>query len=402
MILHRLLEGRIRYGSLTLELPEGTRRYGEGRPEARWVFRDPAAARRIVADPDFMVGQTYMDGAWWTPDLRVLVDVLTANFEQLPSKPWNGLLSRLLRPLQQWNRISAARRNVAHHYDLDEELFRAFLDEDLQYSCGYFPQDGLSLEQGQFAKKEHLRRKLLLEPGQRVLDIGCGWGGMAIHLARHAGARVTGLTLSEEQARVARQRVREAGLEDRVEIILEDYREHAGRYDRVVSVGMFEHVGATFYDTFFRCLRGLLNDDGLAVVHTIGRSGPPGVTNAWIRRYIFPGGYIPAMSEVMAAVERQGVVAADVEVLRLHYAETLAHWFRRFQAVRSWAAQTKGERFCRMWEFYLAASEASFRHGGMVVFQFQLARDQRAVPLIRDYLYREPVAVDESRLRRAG
>ena len=404
MVLDRLLRGRIRRGSLVLQLPDGEYHYGQGEPRARWVIREPSAIRRMVADPEFMVGQAYMDGAWWTPDLRALLDVLTSNFSEVGARPWDSLVSRLVRPLQQWNRISAARRNVSHHYDLDEWLFRLFLDEDMQYSCGYFPDPEASLEQAQFAKKEHLRRKLLLEPGQHVLDVGCGWGGLAIHLARHAGVRVTGLTLSEEQARVGRERVRAAGLQDRVDIRIQDYREFEGCFDRVVSVGMFEHVGVGYYDTFFRCMADRLTEDGVAVLHTIGRTGPPGVTNPWIRRYIFPGGYIPALSEVAAAVERQGIVTADVEVLRLHYASTLANWYRRFQAARRQVAEAKGERFCRMWEFYLAASESSFRWGGMVVFQLQLARDQRAVPLTRDYLYREPLALEESgrRSRSAG
>jgi cyclopropane-fatty-acyl-phospholipid synthase len=312
------------------------------------------------------------------------------NFPDEPVSWFRRLVIKLVKPLQQWNRIAASRRNVAHHYDLDVRLFRRFLDEDMQYSCAYWLREGMTLEQAQRAKKEHIRRKLLLSPGQRVLDIGCGWAGLAIFLAETCGVRVTGLTLSREQYRIARERVKQRGLEELVDIRLEDYRENTETYDRVVSVGMFEHVGARNYDTYFRTVRERLTEDGVALIHTIGSAAPPGLTNPWIRRYIFPGGYIPAMSEAMAAVERQRLASTDVEVLRLHYAFTLAQWQQRFQRVRAEVAAEKDERFCRMWEFYLALSEAAFRWRDLVVFQFQLARDKGAVPLRRGYLHRTP------------
>ncbi len=394
MLLDRVFDGRLLDGALVVELPDGSgRRYGEGPPEARWCIHDDRALRRIISDPEFMLGQTYMEGGWSTPDLMTLLQVLMVNFPAAPEPSWKLHLARLLRPLQQWNRRAASRRNVAHHYDLDESLFRRFLDRDLQYSCAYWPRPGISLEQAQYAKKEHIRRKLCLEPGQRVLDIGCGWGGLALHLAQQEDVDVVGLTLSREQYRVAVDRVRQAGLESRVEIRLQDYRVVPEEFDRIVSVGMFEHVGARYYDQYFQTVRRRLNRSGVALIHTIGRVTPPGLTNPWIRRYIFPGGYIPAMSEVMAAVERQWLAAADVEILRLHYAHTLAAWQQRFQSVRAEVVREKDEPFCRMWEFYLAVSEAAFRWRDLVVFQFQLVRDQEAAPLTRDYLHGSPVSL---------
>ena len=389
-MLDKVLEEGVRHGSLDFRAADGRRgRYGDGEPVAEVTLHDPAIERRLVADPDFMLGQTYMEGAWSTPDLRTLLDVLMGNFARQAPGQGQRVLQPVLRLLQQWNRRAASRRNVAHHYDLDESLFRRFLDRDLQYSCAYWDDGVDDLEAAQAAKRALIRRKLCLAPEQTVLDIGCGWGGLAIELAEQAGARVVGLTLSREQARVARQRVADRGLDDRVEIRMQDYRDVPERFDRIVSVGMFEHVGARYYDTYFNAVHRHLTADGIALVHTIGRTGRPGVTNPWIRRYIFPGGYIPALSEVASAVERQQLLCSDLEVLRMHYAYTLAAWFARFQAVRDAVCREKGERFCRMWEFYLAASEMAFRHRGLVVFHFQLARDQHAVPRTRDYLWQQ-------------
>jgi cyclopropane-fatty-acyl-phospholipid synthase len=405
MWIDAFLSNRIRYGTLILEFADGTenRRYGDGNPVAHWQVASPRVLRQISTDPGFMLGQTYMDGSWSVPagGLLPLLEALMRNFHY-ETVDWRGRMWRmLLVPLQQWNQARASRRNVSRHYDLDTDMFRQFLDEDMQYSCAYFPRPEATLEEAQRAKCEHIRRKLLLSPGQRVLDIGCGWGGLAMYLAEQADVQVTGLTLSVEQHRVALERVRERGLEGKVDIRLEDYREHQGEYDRIVSVGMFEHVGVPYYQRYFDLVRERLPEDGIALIHTIGRRSPPGLSNSWTRRYIFPGGYIPAMSETMAAVERSGLVCADVEVLRRHYALTLKHWLKRFEAVRDQWVQRRGETFCRMWEFYLAASASSFLWRDLVVFQFQLARSLEAVPITRDYLYR-PVQVGTEAKRAVG
>ncbi|ROR34771.1 SAM-dependent methyltransferase [Inmirania thermothiophila] len=384
----RILRRHIRKGTLGLVLPDGRReRYGEGEPAAEWVIHDPKALRRIAADPDLAFGETYMEGAWSAGEggLVRLLEVLLTNFPLRHERGWRAALKRLW---QQGNRIARSRRNAAHHYDLDEWLFRRFLDREMHYSCAYFARPDMTLEEAQEAKARHIAAKLLLRPGMRVLDIGSGWGSLARHLARHHGVHVTGVTLSKEQLRVARAWAEAEGLADRLTFRLEDYREHRGRYDRIVSVGMFEHVGQPQYRTYFERARELLAPDGVMLLHTIGRLGPPTTTNAWIRRYIFPGGYNPALSEVAAAIEEAGLELCDVEVLRLHYAMTLAHWQARFQRHRDEVAERMGERFARMWEMYLAIAEASFRWSDMVVFQIQLARDRTAVPLTRDYLYR--------------
>lgn len=266
------------------------------------------------------------------------------------------------------------------------DLFRLFLDADQQYSCAYFARPNLSLDEAQIAKKRHLAAKLTLKAGQRVLDIGSGWGGLALTLAEEHGAEVLGVTLSTEQLADARARAEQRGLEGRVRFELQDYRDVAGVFDRIVSVGMFEHVGPAHYDTFFETVARLLNKDGVALMHTIGRFEPPGGGNAWIEKYIFPGGTIPSLSQIVPAVERAGLIVTDVEVLRLHYAETLRAWRERFAARRDDAKALYDERFCRMWEFYLAGAEAGFREGALVVFQIQMAKTQGALPLTRDYL----------------
>jgi cyclopropane-fatty-acyl-phospholipid synthase len=299
-----------------------------------------------------------------------------------------------MRRLRQRNDRVHARANVAKHYDLDHRLYDLFLDADRQYSCAYFEHPGATLEEAQLAKKRHIAAKLLVEPGHEVLDIGCGFGGMALYLAQMAGARSTGVTLSTEQHQIAEQRAAEANLADRVEFRLEDYRDVRQQFDRIVSVGMFEHVGVAYFDEFFANTRRLLRDDGVMLLHAIGRSAKPNATNPWIQKYIFPGGYIPSVSEVMVAIERSGLYVTDVEILRLHYADTLKAWRERFAARRDEAKALYDERFCRMWEFYLAGSETSFRVDGHMVFQIQLAKRQDIVPVTRDY-----VAEREARLR---
>ncbi len=316
-----------------------------------------------------------------------LLDALVAAVHKARPQGWGKVLSGLrtaIRRFHQHNTPALAKRNVAHHYDLKSDFFRLFLDEDMQYSCAYFARPDMTLAEAQLAKKRHIMAKLDLRPGQRVLDIGCGWGGMALSIAGETGASVTGITLSEEQLAVAKQRGVESGLP--VAFRLEDYRHLTEPFDRIVSVGMFEHVGVGYYRDYFRKIRELLSDDGVALIHTIGRSTPPGATNPFIAKYIFPGGYIPAMSEVAAAIEQEGLVITDVEVLRIHYAETLKVWRENFLARRDEAVAMYDERFARMWEFYLAACEASFRHDDLVVFQFQLAKKLDGLPITRGYI----------------
>lgn len=390
MLLARLLEPAVTAGSITLIDGHGRSHHlGRGDPHVTLRLHDPALHRALLLRPRLAFGEAYMDGRLTVEDGRLydLLAILSSGAEV------QGALGRVAswlepvaRRLQQTNPLSRARRNVAHHYDLSGDLYRLFLDPDMQYSCAYFPTPDTTLEEAQAAKKRHIAAKLLLRPGHRVLDIGCGWGGMALTLARETGAQVLGITLSQEQLAVARRRAEEAGLQDRVRFELCDYRSLTGRFDRIVSVGMFEHVGVPHYGAFFASLHDRLEDDGVALLHSIGRSDGPGATNPWFRKYIFPGGYSPALSEVLPHVERNGLWTTDVEILRLHYAETLRHWRERFHANWDKAAALYDERFCRMWDFYLSGAEIAFRYQGHMVFQIQLSRSPGAVPLTRDYM----------------
>jgi cyclopropane-fatty-acyl-phospholipid synthase len=348
-----------------------------------------------------------MDGSLVVEDGTIydFLDLLGLNIALAPPSllaPLHSGFGRGLRLMRQYNWLGRARRNVAHHYDLSDTLYDLFLDTDRQYSCAYFAGPDESIETAQANKKRHIAAKLLLKPGQRVLDIGCGWGGLALYLAKECSVDVTGLTLSKEQCRVAERRAAAAGLADRVRFELLDYRQMAGTFDRIVSVGMFEHVGVVHYPAFFAKLNQLLAADGVALLHAIGRKDGPGATNPWLRKYIFPGGYSPALSEVVPVVERTGLWLTDVEILRLHYAETLKTWRHRFLANRERIRALYDERFCRMWEFYLAGCEMAFRHQGQIVFQMQLAKSIDAVPLTRDYItdwersHRAPVAADRA------
>ncbi len=383
----------IRRGALTVIDARGAvHTYGESPgPEMTIRLHDPALHWKLFINPGLYAGEAFMNGTL-TIENASIYDFLNLVGENMNLVPPDGItrlhdsFSRAFRYLQQYNPIHRAHRNVAHHYDLSDTLYDLFLDADRQYSCAYFPTPGIAIEEAQANKKRHIAAKLLLRPGQKVLDIGSGWGGMALYLASECDVEVTGLTLSTEQLKVAQGRAEAAGLADRVRFELCDYRIHQGSYDRIVSVGMFEHVGVPQYATFFDRVRDLLEPDGVALLHSIGRMDGPGATNPWLRKYIFPGGYSPALSEVVPVAERTKLWITDIEILRLHYAETLKAWRQRFNANRERIRTLYDERFCRMWEFYLAGSEMAFRQQGHLVFQMQLSKSIDAVPLTRDYM----------------
>jgi cyclopropane-fatty-acyl-phospholipid synthase len=395
--LDAILRRFVTVGRLTVRWPDGQRTIYAGPEEpgleAGIKIRDARTIRRLIFNPTLALGEAYMDGGL-LPDACGIYDVIEvlalnvmANATGHPIARFHNALGVIRRRIDQYNPVHRAQRNVAHHYDLNGRLYSLFLDRDRQYSCAYFPRGDETLEEAQIAKKRHIAAKLCLDrPGLTVLDIGCGWGGMALTLARDYGATVTGITLSTEQLNEARSRAAAEGLADRVTFELLDYRALDRRFDRIVSVGMFEHVGVVHYRAFFDAVARSLNPDGVALLHAIGRSDGPGFTNPWIAKYIFPGGYCPALSEVIPVVEKSGLIATDIEVLRLHYAETLRNWRRRFAANRDTIAALYDERFCRMFEFYLCGSEIAFRREGHMVFQIQLAHQQTAVPLTRDYI----------------
>ncbi len=386
-MLRRLLASVIKEGALSVRGPDGkiiSIGVAESQPPVLVHIHDYGTLARIARNPALAVGEAYMDGTL-TIERGSLYDFLALATRNLFKSGRRRRASDWLRRMHR-NSRRTARRNVAHHYDLSGDLYRLFLDPDRQYSCAYFPEAGMSLEAAQIAKKRHLAAKLLLAPGQHVLDIGSGWGGLALTLAQEHGVSVTGVTLSMEQFAESQNRAAEARLADSVRFALQDYRDVQGRFDRIVSVGMFEHVGPAHYQTFFDTIRRLLTDDGVAVLHTIGLVDGPSIGNPWIEKYIFPGGTLPSLSQITPAVERSGLFLTDVEILRLHYAETLRQWRQRFAEHREGARALYDERFCRMWEFYLAGAEAGFREGSLVVFQFQLAKDRRSVPLTRDYI----------------
>jgi cyclopropane-fatty-acyl-phospholipid synthase len=384
----------IRRGAITFTTANGmifTCGDGTGEPVAV-RFLTAAAERRILLDPELALGELYMDGTF-VVERGSIADVLGIVLDQPEMMPrWAKLqwwLRYLVRHAQQFNPRGRSKNNVERHYDLDGRLYSLFLDADKQYSCAYFERTDATLDDAQLAKKRHLAAKLLIKRGHRVLDIGSGWGGLGLYLAEMTGADVTGVTLSTEQLQVANARAGEKNLTASARFQLEDYRDIPGPFDRVVSVGMFEHVGVDHYDTFFQRCAELLNRDGVILLHSIGRSEGPGITNPWIAKYIFPGGYIPALSEVLPAIERAGLLICDIEILRLHYAETLKAWRERFLARREEAVRLYDERFARMWEFYLASSEMSFRKQNVMVFQIQLTKRQGIVPLTRDYITQE-------------
>jgi cyclopropane-fatty-acyl-phospholipid synthase len=401
-LLDVLLARIVQRGALTLTDAQGkVHRYGDGRGRpVAFSLADKSLERQLVYDPQLALGEAYMQGRLVMQEGRIydLLELLLANVGDRRLPGWtNGFDAAryLLRRLSQFNPSFRARRNVAHHYDINGAIYDLFLDRDRQYSCAYFPPGVSDLDEAQLAKKRHIAAKLALEPGQRLLDIGSGWGGLGIYLAKIADCDVTGVTLSNEQLKISRERALREGLARCVRFEFKDYRKIEGRFQRIVSVGMFEHVGVNHYAKFFRKVRNLLTEDGIALIHTIGRSEPPTVTNPFIAKYIFPGGYIPALSELSAAVERSGLIISDLEILRLHYAETLRAWRERFLANWDAAAAILDATFCRMWEFYLAGSEAAFRYQKLVVFQLQLERRMGTLPLTRDY-------INEAELRLQG
>ncbi len=393
-ILDNMLRGLVKTGTLNVTYADGTaaRFQGADGPELEMHLHDPELPRKLVLRSDLALGEAYMDGRMTLgadDDISAFLSFLMINIDQSSDLWWRRsthALRIMRRRLDQWNPAHKARENVAHHYDLSAALYDLFLDTDRQYSCAYFRNPDMSLEEAQAAKKHHIAKKLCLTPGMRVFEIGCGWGGMALTLAQDYGVDVLGVTLSTEQLTYARQRAEAAGMSGRVKFELMDYRSVTGQFDRVVSIGMFEHVGVPHYREYFDTVRDRLSEDGVALIHTIGRASPPGTTSPWVTKYIFPGGYVPALSEMSAAVEKSGLYPTDVEVWRLHYAETLRHWHDRFMARIDEVEALFDQRFTRMWRYYLKASEMTFRHARQCVFQYQMTRRQEAAPLTRDYM----------------
>ena len=393
-LLSAIMRRVVRHGHLAIVDAKGrSHDFGEqDKPALTIALHDRRVAAEIALHPQLKFGEAYMDGRLTVEGDATIADVLELLQDNLGLGVGGGHIVWLAKAhnaaRRAWSRNSPrkARRNVAHHYDLSGKLYDLFLDSDKQYSCAFYETPNDTLEIAQTNKKKRIAAKLALQPGMRVLDIGSGWGGLGLHLAQTAGADVTGITLSQEQLKIANERARASALDGRVRFRLEDYRDTNTKFERIVSVGMFEHVGLAHYKTYFDKIASLLTDDGIALVHTIGRADGPGGTNPWIEKYIFPGGYVPALSEILPRIEHSGLIVSDVEVLRLHYAYTLAEWRRRFRANWDRAKRVYDERFCRMWEFFLAGSEMAFRHQGQVVFQLQLSKRVDTLPLTRNYM----------------
>ena len=391
--LSHMLNSFVRVGTLTVIDADGRSHVFAGTPGPRASMRisDRTLYRKLFFNPELHAGEAYMDGrlSFEGSSLRDFLTLFSVNRLSLGSYPLQTVLrriSRALRRFQQANPVGQAQRNVAHHYDLGNDFYRLFLDAGMQYSCAYFLSPEDTLETAQQNKLRLIAAKLALRPGLRILDIGSGWGDLALYLGRMADVDVTGVTLSKEQHALANEKARAAGLADRVRFELQDYRHVDRRFDRIVSVGMFEHVGVHHYGEFFAKVNALIEDDGLMLLHSIGHMSPPGTASPWLRKYIFPGAYSPALSEVFTAVEQASLWVTDLEFLRLHYAETLRHWHARFEASRPAIARMYDERFCRMWEFYLISAEMMFRTGSQLVFHMQLARRRDAAPIVRDYI----------------
>ncbi len=396
MFIKSLLARLVRVGNLTLIDHKGqVSKLGDGLgPPVTMRLTSSSIARKLLINPGLYMPEGYLDGDFLLEEGSIFDFLMLLQSNQGigggrgKAYKLNKRFLNLIRAIHQFNPISRAAENARRHYDLNIDMYRLFLDDDLQYSCAYFENEDDSLEAAQYQKKRHIAAKLMIEPGMRVLDIGCGWGGMALFLAGECGASVTGVTLSPEQASIASERAAKAGLVDKIDIRVQDYRATEGPFDRIVSVGMLEHVGARHFPEYFQGVRDLLSEEGIALIHTIARHDGPSSTNAFIRKYIFPGGYSPALSEVIPAIEGTGMFITDIEILRRHYALTCGHWRRRFAANREKAVAMYDERFCRMWEFYLATSEIVFEKGNHIVVQVQLSRQKQQVPQTRDYIAR--------------
>ena len=367
--------------------------FGQSIPYVKIKLQNKSIERKIFYNPALFVGEAYMSKELIIEEgsIENFINILTASYEGVLSTHWLRRyldnISTMFRWIQQLNYPLKSKKNVAHHYDLNEELYRLFLDKDMQYSCGYFYNENISLDQSQIDKKKHIIKKLKIEKNMSVLDIGCGWGGLALQIAKETGAKVKGITLSENQLNTAKKRAQEEGLADKVEFVLQDYRQEQHRYDRIVSIGMFEHVGVKHFSEFFSKTIHLLNESGIFLLHTIGQKGKPSATDPWIRKYIFPGGYIPSLSEILQVCEKQNINITDIEILRLHYAQTLKHWYSNFLKNKNSIIKMFDERFFRMWEYYLLSSQYSFLNLGNVVFQIQISKKISNLPLTRDYMY---------------
>ena len=403
-LLRAILSQLVARGNLRVTLPDGSSFLcgdGTGLPVAIRLA-DAGAVFGLVSDPEMQLGELFMNRRLIVEQGTIydFLALVLAGARGQAAPWWERLLDQgryLMRHLTTLNTKGRSRSNVAHHYDLDDRLYALFLDADWQYSCAYFERPDQSLDEAQLAKKRHIVAKLAVEPHHRVLDIGCGWGGMCLYLTRTAGVREAyGVTLSKEQLEVAQRRAAEAGAQQHTRFALQDYRDVQGRFDRIVSVGMFEHIGARFFQTYFETCHRLLDENGVMLLHTIGCSDGPNHPNPWLNRYIFPGGYLPSLSEMLPAIEKAGLIVTDVEVLRLHYAKTLQHWRERFMARRDEALALYDERFCLMWEFYLAMSQTAFEYQDVVVFQLQLVKRQEAVPLTRDYIAEREAGLREA------
>ncbi|NOT70568.1 MAG: class I SAM-dependent methyltransferase [Hyphomicrobium sp.] len=400
--LSQMLKSFIRTGTLTVEDAEGKiHKFGaaaEGAPNVTMKLTDPKLYRALFFNPELHAGEAYMDGRMSFPgsNLRDFLTLFSINRRALKAHPMQKVFQRASRGMkrfQQYNPVGKAQQNVAHHYDIGNDLYEMFLDEGMFYSCAYFRDENDTLEEAQINKCRLIAAKLQLKPGMKVLDIGCGWGGLAMYLARIAGVEVLGVTLSKEQLALAQSRAKAAGLDNKVRFELLDYRKLNQKFDRIVSVGMFEHVGVAHYGEFFSKINELMSDDGIMLLHSIGKMSPPGTASPWLRKYIFPGAYSPALSEVFPAVENNQLWVTDLEFLRVHYATTLLHWHQRFEKSREKIAKLYDERFCRMFEFYLISAEMMFRTGAQEVFHMQLSRKRDAAPIVRDYIIDEQHAM---------